>query len=360
MYNEKINEHRIKMKERAKDKIMKLRKEKQLIQIKKRNKSSSKEITPKFSITELDYQDPINTFYHSFIKDLSLTNDPDLSPLLPYINTKAILNINKPLYILSIPPVKKLVIVSCIYKRMDISTFCIKRWSEYKHIHKIIVVYSLDEDFQRIKDLPNIHFVKHDNNPLSLKFQKGVSEAKQFNADAIMILGSDDIVSQEYIDKSHDYLDKEYQYIGINTWLNSCFYRNNFIYTEATYRYRVQGDGIGAGRIISKYLLDMCKWNLYVFSRPLNKCLDGNSFKNIKPHISKDKIIFDIVQYPLLCTKSIEEEKSISFKNTYLSFIINTFRAQDTKSINTFIYNHPKFIPYSWFILKHFFNHSSS
>jgi hypothetical protein len=370
MDNDKKKEHREKMKQRHREKVMKLRKQKlhkptnSKNHILRKTKIPSiipnKQMTPKISITELDYQDPINTYYQSFIKNLSLTNDANLSPLLPYINTNATLNINKPLYTLPNPPVKKLVIVSCIYKRMDISTFCIKRWSEYKHIHKIIVVYSLDEDFQRIKDLPNVHFVKHANNPLSLKYQKGVSEAKQFNADAIMILGSDDIVSQEYIDKAHDCLNKGYQFIGIKSWLNSCFYKNNFIYTQTTYRYRPLGDGIGAGRIISKYLLDKCRWNLYVFSRPANRGLDGASFRNIKAYITKGKSIFDIVQYPLLCTKSNKEEKSISFKSTYLSFIINSFYRRDSKTINAFIYNHPKFIPYSWFILKHFFNEVSS
>ena len=320
-----------------------------------------RDTTPLISTSVLDYQNPINTYYHTFIKDLSLINDANLSPLLPYINTNAKLNINKPHYTLSTPPVKKLVIVSCIYKRMNISTFCIKRWSEYKNIHKIIIVYSLDEDFQRVKHLPNIQFVKHNNKPLNLKFQKGVSEAKKINADAIMILGSDDIVSQEYIDKSHDCLNKGYHYIGINTWLNSCFYRNNFIYTETTYKYRPQGDGIGAGRIISKYLLDKCNWNLYVFTKPANRGLDSLSFRNIKRYITTGKSIFDIVQYPLLCTKSNQEELSISVNNTYIDQILKGFGSnKHMKTINAFIYNHPKFIPYSWFILKHFFNEVSS
>lgn len=319
-------------------------------------------ITDLISVNELDNNHTIIQNYQNITSKLSLTKNLNIKELIPYIDANNTININNPIFTLPENTVtKKLVIVSCVHGRLGLTNFCLDIWSKYKNIHKIIIVYSLEQEYETLKHLSNIHFVQHANLPLNSKWQKGITEAKQFNPDAIMILGSDDLVSQEYIDKSHEYLNNDYQYISNNIWFNSCFYKNYFIYSKLTYTRRPAGDGIGAGRIISKYLLDKCNWNLYVFKKPENKGLDGKSFMNIKCYITNGKSIFDIIPNSVLCTKSSTDEKSISFRSSYVSYIKERSTIKrDIKVLSICVYNHPKFIDNSLFIFKHFFNHSSS
>lgn len=193
---------------------------------------------------------------------------------------------------------KKIVCVTCAYKREELLDYVIKYLSNLNELYKIIVVGSNDDERKIVEKYEICEYHEYENLPLSNKWNKGVLEARKYNPDAILIMGSDDIVSKDYLKYGKYLLSKNYDFIGCRSWLtiikdgstviDSAFvgYRNN----------RSGNEPIGAGRIISKTVLDALDWNLYKFDTPINKGLDFNSYKKVL-NIKNKKLNFKLI-YP--------------------------------------------------------------
>jgi len=98
-----------------------------------------------------------------------------------------------------------------------------------------------------------------------------------------MILGDDDVISRKYLDYCRSYLNKGYDYITNNNW-NTIILEDKIL---ASMRYikRPFPDGLGAGRVISKRVLEAHNYNIYDFSA--NDTLDGISFNRYFNSINK-------------------------------------------------------------------------
>ena len=216
----------------------------------------------------------------------------------------------------------KLIICTCIYKRYELTKYCIRKWLENNNIYKIIVTYSYDEDLDNLRDLltDRLIIVKYDNLPLSDKWNYSVKTAQQYNPDGIMIMGSDDIFTDVYINKAIEYLKIGVEYISSNKWANIIFYDNKLLLFNSVYNYRTFNDGIGSSRIYSKNVLDKIDWELYKFKDPINKSLDGYSFKKISPFIKNSK--FDIIEgYSVITLKIPTDTTAITIKDDVCDFI---------------------------------------
>lgn len=98
------------------------------------------------------------------------------------------------------------------------------------------------------------------NYPLGRKYQMGVFEARKYNPQALMVLGSDDLLSYTYIEKSMAYIDKGYDFIGKKQWY--IFSSINDVYL-ASYTGKHSSRYLGAGRTYSKYFLDKIGWKIF-------------------------------------------------------------------------------------------------
>ena len=220
----------------------------------------------------------------------------------------------------------KIILCTCIYKRPELTLFCLKKWLELD-FYKILIVYSENEDYNNLYEYHNnnkIVLIKHNNIPVSKKWNKCINEVQKYEHDAIMILGSDDIISFNYLNECKKYINNQYDYISNTKW--SSFIIELKIIYNTIYNLRNTYDGIGSGRVISKYLLQSCNYNIYNFD--LNRGLDGNSFKIFKKYIRK--IAYDITSESILCLSlTNKREDSISYNNC-LNFLTYNYKRLST------------------------------
>jgi len=108
----------------------------------------------------------------------------------------------------------------------------------------------------------NLIYVDHKNSPLGQKWQAGLNRARELQPDAVLICGSDDLISDGWV---LDYINCKYVSVkktvlyGTREW-----YVYNALTDEMiTCNYRTREDVIGAGRIISKELLDLLDWQIF-------------------------------------------------------------------------------------------------
>ena len=130
---------------------------------------------------------------------------------------------------------------------------------------EVICVSSIDQDSNFLRELkmPNLHLCYHSNYPLGKKFQAGVDHAKMMGSDEIVILGSDDFLSRDFVKNAHEYAQR-YDFIYMTRWYMldtradhwyKCWYNKNQL--------AAGGFRIGSGRVFSKRFLDTFGWHLY-------------------------------------------------------------------------------------------------
>ena len=205
---------------------------------------------------------------------------------------------------------------------------------------KIIVVYSFPEDLNNLKefhDNKKFIFVKFKNKPISKKWNRCINEVKKYKCDAVMILGSDDIITDNYLYACKLYIHHNYDYITNTVWTTLNLEDNTI--SEFRYIRRAFTDGLGSGRVISKRLLNILNYNLYNFN--LDKGLDGNSYKLFEKHIKLIK--YDILYYNIICIKEKSSDESITQKThnytNYSNYILNYYKDFNKISTVDDIYN---------------------
>lgn len=149
---------------------------------------------------------------------------------------------------------------------------------------EVLLVVSTEEDRNfAIKN--EVNWVYSPNSPLGLKFQTGIAEAQKFKPKGILINGSDDILSLNWVERLVPYLD-QYDVIGKMDWY--------VIDTQSektySFKYKVRAT-LGAGRLISGRILDKLHWDLYPTNQRAN--LDHASMKRIRSGQGQELICHD-------------------------------------------------------------------
>lgn len=151
----------------------------------------------------------------------------------------------------------------------------------------IILVASNLEDVEFATDLTKIYsnvFIKiFDNYPIGGKWQAGVDYAKALNAKGVIILGSDDLLSLNYIENCFNGIDygrgsagSGVDLIGNRTW---------YIYDTDKNLYKLQYTKavtvfLGGGRMFSKHFLDSVNW--VIFDKTLPVHLDSYGYQAVQ------------------------------------------------------------------------------
>jgi len=150
----------------------------------------------------------------------------------------------------------------------------------------IVIVGSRTE--QRVARKTGSIFVECPNLPLSVKWQEGVYKAQDLGSDAILIVGSDSWLSSRWIECCLPALD-EFDYVGRISGYKCAIHPDEqieIIQTQITKKRQENSKKhhgfippLGAGRLISKRILDKINW--YLFQGELNKGLDGLSSRSM-------------------------------------------------------------------------------
>lgn len=135
-----------------------------------------------------------------------------------------------------------------------------------------MVVCSCQKHFKMIYQSGAIP-IFHENRPLGKKWNYGLSQAKKLDWDYLQIMGSDDLMSIGAF--------KHYKDVDLNGFLD--FY----VFDSKTklgaywkgYDFLRKNETIGAGRLISREIVEACNWKLW--NDDLNKGLDRSFSRTI-------------------------------------------------------------------------------
>lgn len=142
-------------------------------------------------------------------------------------------------------------IVICTHQRIEITTYNIKTLIGKANI---VLVVSDKEEEEYFRQYP-IHVRRFPNSPLGAKWQHGVDEARKLGG-PIMILGSDDILEPNCIDRYRVLLSEGHDFIGLKRW---------WIHHQGkAYLCEYLADQpLGGGRCYSERLLRRIRYSLF-------------------------------------------------------------------------------------------------
>lgn len=179
-----------------------------------------------------------------------------------------------------------------IYNRHQIVKLNVELLKKQTIPIKIILIVSTIKD-KKLAECLNVDYIFANNQPLGLKWQQGLEYCKKYNPQAIIINGSDDLLTANYCESIYKYILDGYDQVGLNNW---------YIYDTANKKtflssYVDKNLMIGCGRIVSRKILDKIRWSYF----PINKStgLDGYSLKQVKDCGGKIKILNASSFYPI-------------------------------------------------------------
>lgn len=169
----------------------------------------------------------------------------------------------------------KILIFLAVWKRPKITELCflgIERLKKHSYFEIETLAVISEEEMKPLCEKYNVNYILHENLPLGRKKNAGLNEAKKFEFDYLLEIGSDDLILNELLDS---YIDINHDFFGVRdiAYLNSETGECRRVLSKSTY---------GAGRMISRKLLEKVKFKLW--DDGLNSGLDNNSIINVMSH----------------------------------------------------------------------------
>jgi len=171
----------------------------------------------------------------------------------------------------------KLALILAVYKRHDLERIVLERLvnQSKKYRFEIIVAGSEGELSKGL--CKDCHYIEVENFPVSNKHNALLEKAKDLNVDGVVLLGSDDLLSDGYFDWVYKQKPTSKNVLGL---------KDIFFYDTKTKKggvwngYKNGTQSVGAGRFFSKYILE--KVNYKLWSDGINSGLDSDCTKNLK------------------------------------------------------------------------------
>lgn len=169
-----------------------------------------------------------------------------------------------------------LLIYLAIWRRPDITELCflgIERLRKHNGYNIDVFAVISENEMIPLCDKYKVKWIMHENQPLGKKKNYGLRQLKNFDFDYMMEIGSDDLITNELLDQYLDYFGK-YDFFGISDSV--------YIESENLACRRLVSDKTtyGAGRCMSRKLLEDCNWTLW--NDGLGRGLDNNSILNVQ------------------------------------------------------------------------------
>jgi hypothetical protein len=133
----------------------------------------------------------------------------------------------------------------------------------------------------------NVFATFHQNYPIGGKWDAGVQYAKKLDVNGVLILGSDDVLSLDYIQECYSAINSGIDMIGNRKWMIYDTSKNLYLleYTKNV------GVFLGGGKMFSKKFLDSVDWTIFDKRKP--KHLDDYSYYLLEEKKGAKKTIDD-------------------------------------------------------------------
>lgn len=151
---------------------------------------------------------------------------------------------------------------------------------------EVFIVVSDQEEYKKLKESLPCNVYLAPNTPLGNKWQYAVSYAREFNPSCLIICGSDDFLSSDYVENAMKIIDKGFDFIGVNGW----WMTDGKDHYKAKYKHR-QDFPAGSGRVFTKKCLDKINWQIFDTKR--DRLLDDKALYQLKRAIIKTYISQD-------------------------------------------------------------------
>lgn len=139
-----------------------------------------------------------------------------------------------------------------------------------------VMIYTTKEDGDFLDGQDVYAKAQFKNSPLSFKWNAAVMTLEQLDFDAVILLGSDDYIDENFVSFVADNID-EYEMIGFT---DLYFKQDGQVYYWSGYEGTRQGEPCGAGKVYTKKFLERIEYNL--FNEARERGLDGVSWRRCK------------------------------------------------------------------------------
>ena len=194
----------------------------------------------------------------------------------------------------------KIAAVIAVHERYDITLKTILRLKNQSPELKHIIIIGSSESEKTLAYLTGSIFISSANKPLGKKWQKGIYVAKDLNCDGVMILGSDDWITDNWIRTCVNKANEGYELIGKREF-HFLKISKNGVKLGLWKGYPVNDlrhmEPIGAGRIFMRTLLDRLQWK--IFPDYLDSGLDKASYFLAIAHNAKIDLLDNTHNYIL-------------------------------------------------------------
>ncbi|VXD14067.1 hypothetical protein PL8927_270242 [Planktothrix serta PCC 8927] len=179
--------------------------------------------------------------------------------------------------------INKIVIYTCVWKRPELTQIILSYYSMLKRELagkiqlELLAVGSEGEESRKLCQSCGFDYVEYENQPLSDKWEYGINRCRDYNPDAVIIVGSDDLISRSLIEFYDQKLKEGLVFCGITDAYFFDLQKEDMIhwigYNVETDLIRL-GETTGMGRCLSGMLLDRLNFSLWQ-NLNKNRGLDG-------------------------------------------------------------------------------------
>ena len=186
----------------------------------------------------------------------------------------------------------KIAAIIAIHGREAITLKSVIRLRQQSHPLSQIILVGETPAERALAEMTDSTFIEHPNTPLGAKWQAGINYVRSLGVDGILIIGSDDWLTPNWVKKMVSEAKRGYELIGKKSIYFLHFGNSDKKllrwngYPEGDIRF---GEPIGAGRVFMNELLNRMDWQL--FPAYLNGGLDKASYFLTLAHQGNIKIV---------------------------------------------------------------------
>lgn len=180
----------------------------------------------------------------------------------------------------------KIAVVSAVWKRPEVFEMFAKGLLNLKASieHELIIIIAGSEGnkSKTMVEKYGFTYIEVPNSPLATKHNATTLEAKKHNPDYVLFLGSDDIIGNSLMSVYDRYMERSVDFIGVTDFYFYDITTKKSSYWGGYTDNRI-GHTAGAGRLISKRLMNL--WNWETFEVKDSHVLDNsvqNKLRNLK------------------------------------------------------------------------------
>lgn len=158
---------------------------------------------------------------------------------------------------------------------------------ELGRLEMLVVGSEGDASRNLCADLPSIRYVEAMNDPLNRKYNAGLLTARRMNPDALVVVGSDDMVSANLLRAYAGKIAAGVPVFGLrDLWFFDAVtqrlgYWPGYNGTDQAHRL---GEPIGCGRCFTRDVLELVDWRLWPDDPPRNSVMDLHSMLHVRSH----------------------------------------------------------------------------